>query len=357
MEAEDYNSLTVNKAMNTGLLKIDKTMGKIRTYQDVLMQHENALKFYHNITYRLFNAVISMFFYWTNMGICEGNGFHMVVTAQFKVVPVFGDYDHLQLTLKGFNVAQDAEKTLKVFIKQRFVLGNTYTCYKSSNGSTDTKYAIGTYSLTTGSSSYEEGVLSCSWTLMINHGNWPKRVDLFKDSLQSITLYDDLAEILVAQDTSLFGSYHAQYLECCNVHGNDQFLLTFDQTEKQIHYQLYHWKDNVNRVTVTLARKDGSQLEFSCYLNWNILDAHITNGTKLMYIGSQMIEPAVIRGEICSWATPFILGDSRISIDASTSVFDLQFAIDSLKVYTEKDVTLKNSKTQSVNGVTEKFDN
>uniref|UniRef100_T1JT08 Uncharacterized protein n=1 Tax=Tetranychus urticae TaxID=32264 RepID=T1JT08_TETUR len=205
-------------------------------------------------------------------GVCSDNN---LVTAQFKVIPFFGTYDYLQLTLKSYNVTSDDEKTIKVSIEQPGYLGINYTCYKSSNGPTDASFDRGSYSLTTGSSSYMKGVLSCNWNFIINDGFWPERVARVRDSSLSITLYDDSKGVLVAQDTSRFPSYHAQYLKSCDkVHGNDE---------------------------------------------WNVLDVYITNGTKLMYFPKQITGTPVIQGEICSWATPFVLGDSRISIDASTT--------------------------------------
>uniref|UniRef100_T1KAF7 CUB domain-containing protein n=1 Tax=Tetranychus urticae TaxID=32264 RepID=T1KAF7_TETUR len=272
-------------------------------------------------------------------GVCSNNN---LVTAQFKVIPVFGEYDYLQLTLKGYNVASNDEKTIKASIGKH--PANLYTCYKSSLGSTYARYDRGSFNSITGSSYYLDGVLYCTWIFNIDDPIWPQGLDLFKDSSQSITLYHDSMGISVARDTSQLPIYHAQYLKCCNeVHGNDVFLLNFDQTEKQIRYQLYYWKDNGNQLTVTLTRKDGIKLQFESYRYAGVIKGYISNDTDRISIDNQLIEPDIIDSEICSWATPFVLGDSSINIDASKSVFDLKVEVDMVTVYTEKGVQLKNA--------------
>uniref|UniRef100_T1JT27 Uncharacterized protein n=1 Tax=Tetranychus urticae TaxID=32264 RepID=T1JT27_TETUR len=223
--------------------------------------------------------------------------FAHLVTAKFKVMPVFGAYDYLQITLKGYN---DHRIKWMMF-------------------------------------------LSCSWVFNINDPIWPQGVDLLKDTSKSIKLYKDTKEVIVAQDTSQLTIYHAQYLKCCNnAHGNDEVLVTFDRTDKEIRYRLYYWKDNYKKVTVTLTRKDGIQLQFECNLHAD-MNGYISNDTERSSVDKQLIEPDVIYSEICSWATPFVLGDSRISNDAFNSVFYLKVSADYRTVYTEKDVTLKNS--------------
>ncbi len=84
-----------------------------------------------------------------------------------------------------------------------------------------------------------------------------------------------------------------------------------------------------------------TKLQFDCNLDSSI-KGYISNGSHRFSIDKQLIEPHVIYREKCSWTTPFVLGDSTTSIDASTSVFDLQVKAGTLPVYTEKDVTLKN---------------
>uniref|UniRef100_T1KP69 Uncharacterized protein n=1 Tax=Tetranychus urticae TaxID=32264 RepID=T1KP69_TETUR len=238
-------------------------------------------------------------------GVCSANN---LVTAQFQVISVFGKYDSLQLTLQGYNVALD----------------------------------LLTYMPITGSSSYKDGVLSCTWTLNFNGNIWPKGADMIKDIEQSITLYHDSKKVIVAQDISQLPIYHAQYLKCCNkVHGNERFLLSFDKTEKQIRYRLYYWKYSDNDMTVTLTRKDGSKLQFECFLKQDVR-GYISNGNEQIAVDQQITQSTVNNAEMCSWATPLVLGNSRISIDASTSDFDLQVFAGSIPVYNEQDVTLNN---------------
>uniref|UniRef100_T1JT07 Uncharacterized protein n=1 Tax=Tetranychus urticae TaxID=32264 RepID=T1JT07_TETUR len=277
-------------------------------------------------------------------GVCSKNN---LVTARFKVVPVFGKYDYLQITLKGYNVAPIVEKTIEVSFDNPHSHSNTnsiYSCYKPSLGSTYARFDEGNYSVTTGSSYYKESVLSCTWTFNIDDTIYPLNVDLIKDSYQSISLHDDSKEVIVAQDTSQLPIYHAQYLKCCNkVHGNE-FLLTFDQTEEKIRYQLYYWKYNSKHLTVTLTTKEGIKLQFECATD---VDGYIINGTKRLPVDQQLIESQVIYSEICIWATPFVLGNSGITIDASTSVFDLHVEVESVTVYTEKDVVLNDNSESS----------
>uniref|UniRef100_T1JT06 Uncharacterized protein n=1 Tax=Tetranychus urticae TaxID=32264 RepID=T1JT06_TETUR len=176
--------------------------------------------------------------------VCSKNN---LVTAQFKVIPVFGQYDNLQITLKGYNVAPIDEKTIKVSFDKPHShpnLNSIYSCYKPSFGSTCAKFDEGNYSVTTGSSYYMDGVLYCIWTFGIDDNIWPYRLDLIGSKYGSISIYDDSMQVTVAEDNSQLPIYHAQYLKCCNkVHGNDQFVLTFDQTDKQIRYRLYYWKE------------------------------------------------------------------------------------------------------------------
>uniref|UniRef100_T1KDP6 CUB domain-containing protein n=1 Tax=Tetranychus urticae TaxID=32264 RepID=T1KDP6_TETUR len=280
-------------------------------------------------------------------GVCSK---HNLVKAKFQVLTTY-DIDGLdfynqdlhQLTLKSYNVAPDEEKTIKVSFDKPGFSSNVYTCYKSSQGSTNARFHRGNDSYP-GSSSYDDGVLTCSWSFFIYQVIWPLHaVDLIKDGSRSITLYHDSLKVTVAQDTSQLPIYHAQYYKCCNkVHGNDEFMLTFDRTKTQIRYRLYYWKNNVNKVNVTLTRKDGIKLQFQCYLHSHV-KGYIIDGTQRFSVDRQLLEPDVTNAEICSWVTPFVLGDSRISIDSSSSVFDLQVEDDSGTVYTEKAVELKNS--------------
>uniref|UniRef100_T1JSX8 Uncharacterized protein n=1 Tax=Tetranychus urticae TaxID=32264 RepID=T1JSX8_TETUR len=271
-------------------------------------------------------------------GVCSKNN---LVTAQFKVIPVFGEYDYLQLTLKGYNLRSDEEKTIKVSIEKSAILPSVYTCYKSPLGSTYARFDREPVSLITGSSYYTESILSCSWTFNIDDPVWPSYLDLITYTTESITLYNDSRKVIVAQDTSQLPIYHAQYLKCCNkVHGDDNFLLTFDQNENQIRYRLYYWQYHGKKVTLILTRRDGIKLQFECDTR---VDGHIINGTERVSIAQQLIQPEVIYSEICSWATPLVLGNSSTSIDASTTVFDLQVQFDSTTVYTVKGVTLTNS--------------
>uniref|UniRef100_T1JT28 CUB domain-containing protein n=1 Tax=Tetranychus urticae TaxID=32264 RepID=T1JT28_TETUR len=272
-------------------------------------------------------------------GVCSKNN---LATAQFKVEPIFGEFDYLQITLKGYNVAVDEEKTIKVSFDRPGRSSNIFTCYKSSLGSTYARFDRDTYSKTFGSSHYVDGVLYCTWTFNIFDSITPP--DMLRDSSQSIALYSDSRKVTVANDTSQLPIYHAQYLKCCNkVHGNDAFRLTFDQTDKEIRYQLYYFKLDGSDLTVTLLRKDGTQLQFECYLYSNALKVRISNGSQHFSVDDQLMQRNIIFYEICSWATPFVVGNSMLSIDASTSVFDLRVEDDVGTVYTEKGVTLKNS--------------
>uniref|UniRef100_T1KP80 CUB domain-containing protein n=1 Tax=Tetranychus urticae TaxID=32264 RepID=T1KP80_TETUR len=272
-------------------------------------------------------------------GVCSTNN---LVTASFQVIPVFGKYDSLQLTLQGYNVTVHDEATIKVRINPHRSRPYVYICHKSSDGQTDARLDLLTYMPITGSSSYKDGVLSCTWTLNIKGDNWPKGADVIKDSKQAITLYHNSKKVIVAQDISQLPIYHAQYLKCCNkVHGNERFLLSFDKTEKQIRYRFYYWKYSGNDMTVTLTRKDGIKLQFECFLNYDVR-GFISNGNEQIAVDQQITQSTVNNAEICSWATPLVLGDSRISLDASTNVFDLQVYLGSILVYNEQDVTLNN---------------
>uniref|UniRef100_T1K735 Uncharacterized protein n=1 Tax=Tetranychus urticae TaxID=32264 RepID=T1K735_TETUR len=274
-------------------------------------------------------------------GVCSENN---LVTARFSVIPVFGKYDYLQITLTGYNVASDDAKTIKVSIDKPSFASNIYTCYKSSNGSTGARYDRGAYSLTTGSSDYMDDVLNCTWTFNIGDSIWPLGIDLMKDSLQSVKLHSDSREVAVARDTSQLPIYHAQYVKCCNkVHGDDSFLLAFDQTEKQILYRLYYWKDIMkNELTITLTSKYGIVLQFVCSFRTLDVEGYIGDGNKRFDLDKQIIKPYVYYDDMCSWATPFVLSTIKIGIDASISVFNLQVQVDGRIVYIEKDVRLKN---------------
>uniref|UniRef100_T1K6Z4 Uncharacterized protein n=1 Tax=Tetranychus urticae TaxID=32264 RepID=T1K6Z4_TETUR len=271
-------------------------------------------------------------------GVCSNNN---LATAKFAVVPDFGTYDYLQLTLTGYNVTSDAEKTITLSFDRFGSPINRYTCYKSSNGSFGARFDRSSLSLTTGSSYYKDGVLNCTWTFNRYDLIWPMGVDLFKDDItQSISLYHDSQKVLVAPNITQLPIYHAQYLKCCNkVHGNGAFSLTFDQTDKQIRYRLYNW-EYIKEMTITLTRQDGIGLKFVVHLYENVIYAYIIN--VYTYKNDQLMKPFVYAGKMCSWTTPLILGDTQISFDASTSVFDLQVEVNDVIVYDEKGVELKS---------------
>uniref|UniRef100_T1KP79 Uncharacterized protein n=1 Tax=Tetranychus urticae TaxID=32264 RepID=T1KP79_TETUR len=274
-------------------------------------------------------------------GVCSANN---LVTAQFKVISVFGKYDNLQLTLESSNVPVYAEKLMKVNIRRGYSRESVFTCHKIADDLAYAQFDADNYAPITSTWSVKDGVVSCTWTLDMHELIWPQRVDMIKDSQQSITLYDESHKVTVARDTSQLPIYHAQYLKCCNrVHGNDGFLLTFDQIEQQIRYRLYYWGHSGKHVTVSLTRKDGIELEFECYQDYGVL-GYIRNGTERISVEQQITQTMSLNNnEVCSWATPFVLGDSSISIDASTTVFELKVREGDWTLYTEKDVVLKNS--------------
>uniref|UniRef100_T1KVQ6 Uncharacterized protein n=1 Tax=Tetranychus urticae TaxID=32264 RepID=T1KVQ6_TETUR len=280
-------------------------------------------------------------------GDCAKNN---LVTAKFTVIQKNDPNEYIQLTLTGYSIEPKATKTIAIDLQDPSGLATAYSCYKPSSGSTSCKVVKDAVEHVTGTSSYSNDVLSCTWVFNADDDIWPtihkKPVDLINDNSLAIVLKYGEKKVTVAEDTSELPIYKVKFLKCCyKVHGNENFVLTFKQSD-HVEYFLQVTKDTAppSQASVILIDPSGIEIMFTCYfgedgyLSANIL-AH-GNGTSSV---SKQLYRQQLGESRCTWASPLAFTSETGVINTTNTKFDLQVLTDDTVVYSEEGVYLGNN--------------
>lgn len=270
-----------------------------------------------------------------------------LLTAKFTVVQKSSPNEYLQLTLTGYHIEPKETKTISVSLKDQSGLATSYSCTKTNSESTSCKVTTGAEDHVAGTSSYSNDVLSCSWVFNYEDDIWPKihnkPVDLINDDSLSIVLNYGPRKVTVAQDTSELPIYKVNFLKCCNkVHGNDDYALTFKQTDHVDYFlQFTSIKNPPNSASIVLRDPNGVEVMFECYFDSGYLKANIltASGNSSASVSEQLYDQHLTENR-CSWSSPLVISSEPGEINTTNTLFDLEVVADNAVVYAEKGVSL-----------------
>uniref|UniRef100_T1KH03 CUB domain-containing protein n=1 Tax=Tetranychus urticae TaxID=32264 RepID=T1KH03_TETUR len=270
-----------------------------------------------------------------------------LVTAQFGVLKKSSSTEMLHLTLTGYNIEATKDHTVRLSFRKNSAK-TIFTCYKSPLGATKASVFQGSTEYGSGSSYYQQDLLTCSWIFSRSDPIWPayynNPVDLISDKSFALQLDYDTLNGTVAQDTSELPIYRMKFLKCCNhVYGTDNYLLIINQTDQTDFYaQVMDVKPSI--MTIALTNVDKTVLAFKCYFKIPLIQGYIQNGTKSTTINDQLFDTYIYNSR-CSWSIHSYLNASSThsSLDISKGTFNLQINSDDHLVYSEENISLRSS--------------
>uniref|UniRef100_T1K5C0 CUB domain-containing protein n=1 Tax=Tetranychus urticae TaxID=32264 RepID=T1K5C0_TETUR len=274
--------------------------------------------------------------------VCSNNN---LVQVKFSVNELLQYKDYLNITLIGSQIEPADTRTISLqFYTNTPVV--TYSCTKSSLGSTSASIVQNGNTYTIGSSYYFENSLLCSWIMSKDDLSWPtyngRKIDLITDSSYKLVLNSDSLNHLIARDTSQLPIYQMQFLKCCNqIHGTQDYQLIVKQADYSTTFYLYEVDSTaVNNVAVSLSSSDNRSLTINCNLGYNSITGTLRTDSNTESISGQLYSKYVDNYR-CAWSQPFTIKSSYKPFETKNRVFDLKIVADNIVVYTESDVSLK----------------
>uniref|UniRef100_T1KZB0 CUB-like domain-containing protein n=1 Tax=Tetranychus urticae TaxID=32264 RepID=T1KZB0_TETUR len=263
-----------------------------------------------------------------------------LVQVRFNIIDNGTDFKstEIEMSLVGKNVMS----TIPWNIAVQLVKSTTkivYLCKKNAQGNATSQVNQDSQSIESGSSSYINGDLSCTWSLSMGDPAWPmangKPVDLFNDNMWRVELRYGGSNYVAASDTSQIPFYRRQYLKCCNLfYGNNDYQLFTKQTKDLFSY--YAQAVGSSQPNATLSVIFGSskakQLTIDCLFQFNNLSAQLITRTGSEDVGQFLNEQSVNQLD-CLWSQPVLISGKSGSFDLSKEVASLQILSDGELVF------------------------